>query len=467
LDNEKRKFWLSVFLSILIILSVLGTTLTSYRPNPQNTEATPAQPTPISQAENFIAKNVDANITELTTGYKIYGYTENYNIYELTEQIRGAGFERVDAPAYRTNANAKTLFVFDTSLRRDENIDSLLNALEKNKILENPGAYRKAVIKIPANVRFENPDTNEKKDINFEEPFLVALVALDSLQGDKLKVTIYAQIQGNQLIRNTINAYEEDNLSIRPLSFKQDINAQIESIENAFNIFQSTKYAGFDDEKLKADVLELHDINDFTINLLLSSTFNANISLDANKKNASEIVQDLNKDLNSIVSAPITSAKISYDENSHEARISITFETKPAKNYALARESVSKWLEKKGLQFEIEPVQALIDAKVSLAQSLPASKRRELGKKIVEIFAKHSTQIDDSRFVETGYIKANSVKRPDTNAVVNIVEPVRTVLAFGHEPGEYVEVELNFYMQRDVLLGADAVEKRIAYAPID
>lgn len=465
LDPEKRKLWFSVFLSIVIVLSVISVAVLSRTPAPQNTEQ--PSPTPGLPIENFIARDIDANITELTSGYKIYGYTANYNLYELTEQIRNAGFEKVYTPSYRNiQGSEKALFVFDTFLQNDKNLESLLNALESKSILENPGAYRKAMVKIPSKVQFTSIDGNNTKEIAFDEPFAIALVSSESMPGDRLKVTIYAQVQNNQVVKGAMEVYEEKNLSLEPIAFKQDINAKIESIESSFSIFQGAQYNGFDEENLKADVLALQDVNDFAIDLSLSSTFKAKVFIDANEESPEAILQDLNKDINSILAAPIKDAKISYDGNARTATIEITFETKPAKNYALARQAVSRWIESKGLSFEVELVQAIVDAKVSFAEKLPAGRRKEISEKVVDIFAKHGMKLDSSRFVEVGYVKPEHVIRPDTNEAIQISEPVRTVLALGHEPGDYVEVEFNFYIRRDKLTTAFAVEKATAYMEI-
>ncbi|MCD6479103.1 MAG: hypothetical protein J7L44_04440 [Candidatus Diapherotrites archaeon] len=458
MNSEKRKMLFSVFMAIVIIGSILSLAINPKgraREEPQANATPPVEP----PKGTFKAENVDANIEQLTSSYRIYGYTENYNTYELLEQIKAIkGIKGIYNPAYRESKQLeqKVLFVFDATLEEDYNIEAVFDALEEKGILSDVGAYRKAMVKIPPEIELKGIDNNATKKVKFDTPFIVALVGLNSKPGDMLKITLFAQLQGNVPIKNAIEAFEEQNISAMPAFFEQDINASIESLKNTILVSQEIAYNGFSLDSLKADLNALKDINDSTVTVhFLSDRFMVRVWADSN-------TDSLLADLNDFKEKPIEKIELSKRLDKNAVLLEVSFDSSSAENYAGAKQTLASMLESKGVSFEIGDANAFLNARITLARSVHGKDAETIAEKIATVFANYGVLLSESSFAQEAALDINSVTRPDTGASIPVKEPVAARLTLGHNVGDVVEAKVSFYAMRNELVYITAVEKALA-----
>jgi hypothetical protein len=459
MDSEKRKMLFSLFMAIVIIGSILSLAI---NPRGKAKEQPPINATPPVEPPKgrFKAEYVDANIEQLTSTYRVYGYTDNYNTYELLEQIKAIkGIKDIYNPGYRESTQSeqqKVLFVFDATLEKDYNIEAIFSALEEKGILSNVGAYRKAMVKIPTEVKLKGVDNNVTKKVTFDTPFIVALVSLNSEPGDMLKITLFTQLQGDVPIKNTIEAFEEQNISAAPAFFEQDLNASITSLENAIMVSQETAYNGFSLDSLKADINALQDINESTVTMhFLSDKFTVKIWTDSN-------IESIIADLNGFKEEPIKKVEPSKKLDENTIVFEVNFDSGSAENYVNAKQTLASMLESKGVSFEIGDANAFLDVKITTARSMQGEEAKAMAKKIADVFANYGVRLSDSSFTQEATLDINSVTRPDTGASIPVKEPVAARLMLGHAVGDVVEVKVSFYAMRNELIYMLATEKALA-----
>ncbi|MEM4663115.1 MAG: hypothetical protein QXM75_03785 [Candidatus Diapherotrites archaeon] len=463
MDSEKRKAMMSIFLGLIIVLSVVSVVL--YRKPTQEQDTKPNQ-TPSLPIGSFQARDIDATVAEMTSTYTFLGYTDNYNKDDLVSKIESTLGSKISSANYRPELSTdKTAFVFSAVLKTDSNIDIISKKLQDDNILFDVSAYRHVIAKVPTKITFKAIDSNETRDVNLEEPFISVIVSPDTEKEDKLKITIYAQLQGNQLVKGTMQAFEEQNLSSQLYFFRQDINAKIVSIENSFIFNQSFDYVALDTNNIETRLKALDGIDDALVQASVQKPLLFKIEFgEISKEEKEKLVQDLNEALAILkeTTKKMKDFSVAYDENkSKKIELTVEFENSE-ESYAEVKRKVSEIINAKGLSYEIEDAKISLELQVLLKSSMDAKKRISLRDRIKEIFAENGLTLSNERFSEEGYIELRSVTRPDTNQVMPVTTPVRAVLAFGHDVGDYVEFEVTAYAQRKTLLGVFATEKALS-----
>ncbi|MEM4598694.1 MAG: hypothetical protein QW400_03335 [Candidatus Diapherotrites archaeon] len=461
MDSEKRKTLLSIFLGLIIVFSVLSIVFhNGSRDTGDNIKPTP---TPVLQAKGFYAEDINGLVTELTSTYVIFGYTNNYNMQELIGQIRAAGFDSVSSPNYRTDLGQENAaFVFNTNLKKDANLEALIGKLESSKTLTNVSAYRQAIVKIPTKVTLKEIDSNATKDINLEEPFIPVIVSTETMKGDSLKISFYAQIQGDAIVKGTVQAFEQVNLSSQPYIFFADVNAKIENIEASFVANHLLNYSALSQEEIENEIKAIEDINDAVVHISIHEPLKFKIDLSGiASEDQNRTLQDINSAVLGIVSESIKKASMSYDANKKIATVSVEFEDSE-ESYKEAKSKISELLGSKSLSYSAEDAKISIETQVLLSGYLDADERIRIRDAIKEIFLRKSIEIPNEKFTEEGTLLISSVSKPGTEETIAVDEPVRVMLAFGHRVGDYVEVRLTIYAQRSKALGVFATEKSIS-----
>lgn len=461
MDSEKRKTLLSIFLGLIIVFSVLS--IVFHNGSSGNDNNIKPTPTPVLQAKGFYAEDINGLVTELTSTYVIFGYTNNYNMQELIGQIKAAGFDSVSSPNYRTDLGQENAaFVFNTNLKKDANLEALIEKLENSKILTNVSAYRQAIVKIPTKVTLKESDSNTTKDINLEEPFIPVIVSTETMKGDSLKISFYAQVQGNNIVKGTVQAFEQVNLSSQPYIFFADVNAKIEKIEASFVASHLLNYKALSEEEIENDIKAIEDINDAVVQISVREPIKFKVDLSGiATEDLNKTLQDINSAVLGVVSESIEKASVSYDANKKIATVSVEFKYSE-ESYRDAKSKISELLESMSLNYALEDAKISIEVQALLSGYLDAEKRIKIRDSIKEIFLRKGVEIPNEKFTEEGTLLISSVSKPGTEETIAVSEPVRVMLAFGHSIGDYVEVRLTVYAQRSKALGVFATEKSIS-----
>lgn len=240
-----------LLLVILIVGSMISWGILELKKQQEEQPLTPEQPTEPTP-ENFpqiafYADDVDANIHELAALYPIYGFTNETNLMNVAQSIQSLeSVERVFSPEFYDPVPEKERFMpFYAEIvpTRDSNIERVMEEIESEGILTELEAYRKAVVKIPQKLTLYSlqRDLNISRDHNFEEPFAICTVTTDSMVGDRLKIRLILSMRGDQVLRETMEAYMKENLSAMPQIHQAMVAEKISSIDRMLGFERSVE----------------------------------------------------------------------------------------------------------------------------------------------------------------------------------------------------------------------------------
>jgi copper chaperone CopZ len=215
---------------------------------------------------------------------------------------------------------------------KDYNIGAVVEEINSKGILSDLAVSRKAVVKIPLVISMKSvqADLNLSKDVNFEEPFAGAIVSIDSMVGDELKVTLSLAMKGNVISRETMQAYMSDNLSIYPVRRLAETSAKIARLDDFLGFDNTIKYNGFDLNALKASLEGIDGIQKAEISL---EQIGGSFGLDINA--AGTDINTMKLDVNSAFTALAGITKVALTESEGKLNANITYD--PETGYAAIR----------------------------------------------------------------------------------------------------------------------------------
>jgi len=462
-----------VFGPLVLVLLIFGSLasmaiveLTKQEPEEPGNGPGPTPPeTPVDTTQiAFYAEDVDANITEFMELHPIHGYTDETNLAELVQALQGLeSVSRIIGPRYLEPEPGKERFMpLDAEIvpAKDSNAWEFLEEAEAKGVLSEITAFRKAVVKIPVSVPLKSlsPDLNLSRDQNFEEPFVVSIVTLDSLVGDNLKIRLYLKMAGTQLLRETIEGEIMENLSSAPQFHQASLETEISRLEESLGFEARIAWNGFEGAALAGRLEELPGVDAAEAELF--GTGNAfTISL---SRQGIEDINSLERDLNAEISAVdgVSIVFPSHDENTLELRI--TFDT--SKDYATIRTLVGQAVESLLPDAVLEFTHPSANLQGSV--SFPADQNTQmLALKSGSIFAEYGIESIPWR---NAYFEAESLVDGATEEEFPLSEenrefPVRALAGAGL--GDKMALQIVFYTIRgEVVSGGVQVQSAIPVA---
>lgn len=450
MNKEKRKIVFSAFLALIIIGSVLSI---AFSPRFKAPEQPKPKETPQLPINSFKAENIDANVEQLTSTYMLYGETKIANPFELVSKLKAIeGIREVYAPNYSKSEQNKLVCFCDVLLESDSNIESVLDSIKKAGILSNAEAYIKAMLKLPTSITLQRVDVNKTKEFKFDKPFVVGIVSLNTKPGDKLKVSLYLQLQGDAIVKGSEKAYEVRNLSATPRFYVQDVNANIVSLEPKFLIAEQFSYSGFDLNILKSEIVDLNDVNEAEVSLQLKDFFYINIPLQPD-----ENVLDLESDLNEAIRSLENVKEVEFESlvDNNLLRIKVSLDSSEPASYLSLKESLDSLLNEKGLYHSMENIDAFISATLYLQEELQGAQASKLGDSIKQVLSKYGI---DASIAQPTKLKIESITDPDNNVEIPVEQSVSGTVLAGHSAGETISVKVSFMLIREEVGYIEATE---------
>jgi hypothetical protein len=329
--------------SLVLVILILGATV-SYLVPSQSSDGqqgaggdVPVGPTPVEEPTiYFVAENVDANVFELSSLYPMKGYTNETNLATVLEALNSLdSIDRLAVAEFQNPEPSKERFMplyAEVIPAKDYNIGAVVAEIRSKGILSDLAVSRKAVVKIPVLVSMKSAqaDLNLSKDVNFEEPFAGAIVSIDSMVGDELKVSLSLAMKGDVISRETMQAYMSDNLSIYPVRRLAETSAKIARLDDFLGFENTIKYNGFDLNALKASLEGIGGIQKTELSLdLIGGSFALDINAAGTDLNA------LKQDINSAFSGMAGITAVAFTESEGKLNAVITYN--PETGYAAIR----------------------------------------------------------------------------------------------------------------------------------
>lgn len=431
---------------IVLIVGSMVVPWVTHALKPAGNHTTPSE-TPVpgeTPADNskvaFFAQGVDANIQELSQVYPLQGYTDKTNLATMIESIqRLESVSRVLNPKFGNPERGRERFMpFSAEIvpSRDSNIEEVKRELVENSILSDVVAFRKAIVKLPVHIKVKSlkQDLNLSRDVSLEEPFASCIVVTNALVGDQLKVTLYLQMAGQRVLKETLQSSMEEDLSMQPKYHKAEFETSIARVENYLGFEELFPYNGFDRNNLKQSLLGVNGVETADFKLLLrESSFEVKMPL-----SGSEDANKLKKDLNAVLLPLPGVEKVSFalDENKLSAHAAFKQEA-----YATVRSGALKALKSTfpDSNFEFVDPKASIQGSVGFSADASAEEIAKNSHVVFQLFGLKPV-IWQNTFFDANFL-------PATDGNFSVPEgqqemPLRAKP--GSKPGDAVKVNVYF-----------------------
>ncbi len=450
---EKRVFG-SLLMIVLIFGSMAGYAILYFLEGGEGTEAPFPSPTPPWAGEDkskvfYFAENVDANIVELTEKYPLQGYTSETNLAVISQELqRLEGIDRVLSARFFNPAEEREefmLFSAEIIPSLDSNIESVLHALKTRGLLSEPNAGRKVVVKVPPRVSLKSVDRdlNISRDYNFEEPFAVVIASTGARVGDRLKINLYLELAGSELLRETLQGDLVKNISAERTLHLAEFTSGIKGVENSLGFEEQFYYSGFDVNSLKGALESIKGVQGADASLSAAgNSFTA--SFLPGEKDLNSFKEDINSALGSV--SGVSGISFSFDGNSGVLKASALFEEE--QGFAAVKPAAESALQDLNSEFALTGPTAFISGSLAFSDA-NAVKIAETATETLQSYGVEASVWQDAVFETGSFVEADTNKEfffPDGNREFLIrVEP-------GTKPGTLKEMQAFFYTVRGEVL---------------
>lgn len=453
-------------LVILIVGSMIVPWVTHALGQSGNKKGPSETPAPLeTPADNskvdFFAEGVDANIQELSQVYPLRGYTDKTNLAVMVESIQSLeSVSRISNPKFGNPEKGKKRFMpFSAEIvpARDSNIEEVKRDLNEKSILTDIVVFRKAMVKLPVHIKVKSlkQDLNISRDINLEEPFASCIVLTDSKTGDHLKVTLYLQMAGQQLIKETLQGSMEKNLSAQPKYHEAELETSISRLENSLGFGGWIPYTGFDENKVRHELSDLNGVESADFKAVVrGNSFGVNVAISGNKD-----VNKLKEDLNTALLGVSGVKKVFFDSDKNKLSAHASFEQG---KYSEIRPAVLKALGSafKDYNFELVDPTASVNGNAKFSD---ANASTEIALKASAVLSGYGIKV---RILQDAFFDANVLPSSDGNfAVPAGQQEMPLKVPPGTKAGDRVKVKVYFTTIRGKITpGEQARTDFISYA---
>ena len=447
-------------LIILIVGSIAVPWVTHVLKPNSNGPAPGETPKPVETPVNhtkiaFFAQGLDANIHELSEVYPLRGYTDKTNFAGMVQSIqRLESVSRVLNPKFGNPEKGRKRFMpFSAEIvpARDSNIEEVKRELEEKSILTDVVAFRKAIVKLPVHIKVKSlkQDLNISRDVNLEEPFASCIVLPDAKEGDHLKITLYLQMAGQEVVKETLQGSMEQDLSTQPKYHEAELEAVISRVKNSLGFEGWIPYTGFDENQVKRDLADINGVESADFKLVLrGNSFGVNVALSG--KDANKLKEDLNTTLLGVNGVK----KVSFSLDKNRLSVHASFEQG---KYAQLRPNALKALGSVLADHNFELVDPTASASGSVVFS-DLNSSREVAIKSSAVLLNHSIRI---KLWQDAFFDVNVLPTSDGNFTVPPEQQEMPLRATpGTKPGNSVKVKVYFATVR----GNFAVGERVRTA---
>ena len=304
----------SIVVSVLMIGSIVGITAFYNFPDQEQGNGNDQQPEQPATSLDFVANDVNATVFQMLPSMNIQAETRETDITKINNSVYAVeGIKRVSSK-FEQNPNTMlgTGFVYtaEISFGSDLNIPVMLERLESQTSLQYINGYTFALIEIPKSIELKSKDPalGLSRNYAFAEDITEALVNFGTMESDLLNVSISATFVGEEAAN--LMAYENENLTAKPVQKKAGLEAEIASLENRLLFSAEITRSGLGAlASLEADANALSGVAGAEVSIPAigpSISIESNAALEQEKFAALEqFLKDLNAESVSIENNPV------------------------------------------------------------------------------------------------------------------------------------------------------------------
>jgi len=415
-------------------------------------------PTPVVQRIKFKAESVDANIERTLRIVRVRGFTDETNMDTIVFALMKAdGIESLQAnPFFGQPERDREKFlpvVAEVLVKEETDFTELKQEIEKEGVLSDVFFSVHALLKIPQEITIEsiNAELGLEREYLFSQPFAEALVNIDALPGDKMKIFIEMELAGDQLV--SLTAYEEENLSSKPVPRSAEATAVISSLESETGFTGTIRFGGLNVLEIERELEEIEDVNKVSISLSIEiNSFFIHFNAEGLSQEEITVVE---KDIDSAIKDTNGIYSVSFDSNEETIVAEIAFER--PETLAAVRADALASLSQAGLGERIvlieNPLASISGKIIFLKESLSGT--------IDEVRAVLLAKGMPLTLFQPATVSVQELTDLDTGEEFPYSEPISARLFPGYSEGGEVEVDVAFYTQRGIVMLAQASEREV------
>ncbi|MEM4256916.1 MAG: hypothetical protein QXD98_01005 [Candidatus Diapherotrites archaeon] len=188
---SKQQFW-ALFIAILMLGSLFFLFPRSEQKPPQVVNPNVEGATQV----NYTASGVDANVIQVFPSAIVLGKTSEAETYAIDSKIMSSNI----VLSISNSEFVGDIYRAQVRFKSTSDFQKLQEFLSNTEELSQLGIFPQALIKLGGKTQLKNEETGITLDYEFPMNQVNAIVQLDTLKGDKIKVDLVAIFEGKQLV---------------------------------------------------------------------------------------------------------------------------------------------------------------------------------------------------------------------------------------------------------------------------
>ena len=436
----------SIFISILMIGSIVGFTAFYSFPdqnqNPDNGDQPVLPPTAI----NFVAEDIEVRVDQMLPTMRIQAETNETDLAAINSSIYAIeGIKRVNAgfeQSSYTLLGKGYVYVAEISFDNDLNLGFVIEKLEEETSLEYINGYTFALIELPSTIEMQSENTalGLSKTYKFSENISEALVDFDTLESDQLTVSITATFIGDDA--TNIMAFEEENITAAPVEKSTRLEAEIASLENTLFFEAILPYTLIDSLfSLEEEIIAIDDVNTASIYMTEAEaklSINGEEIEDAKFSELEIFLNDINAGAVSVENNPLT-AEVSFEEIS-------------SNSFSEKKELIESTLEELEIEAVVEEITELVSGEVQLESSNSTQAA-------ISLITLLKSKGLSAEITQSGKLAVQKLSDPDSELSYSVnTGLIQSVLKTGHSIGDTVNANVDYVLVRGIVQSAQVIE---------
>ncbi len=412
----------SLFISVLMIGSIVGFTAFYNFPNQEQNPDNGGEPVLSPTAINFVAENIEVKVDQMLPTMRIQAETSETDLTAI-----GTGY----------------VYVAEISFDNDLNLGVMLERLGEETSLEYLDGYTFALIELPSTIEMqsENSELGLFQTYKFSENISEALVGFDTMEGDQLTVSVTATFIGADA--TNIMAFEEANITAAPVEKSTIIEAEISSLENTIFFETELPYSLLDLlSSLEEEISAIDDVNNASVFI---SGVEAKLSING------EEIEEAKFSAFEIFLNDINAGSVLIENN--PLVVEILFEEITSNSFSEKKILIEEKLEELEIEAPVEEIKGMLSGQVLF--ELPDSKQF-----VSELSALLESKGLAVEIIQPGELAVHELPDPDSNSTYPVSSGlVQSMLKTGHLIGDLVNAKVDYVLVRGLLQSAQATEE--------
>jgi hypothetical protein len=442
----------SILVALIMIGSIVGFTAFYNFPDQEQNSGGDQQPVQPPTSLDFVADDVNAIVFQMLPSMKISGETGETDIARINSRIYAIeGVKRLSSKFEQSQYTMLgTGFVYsaEISFSSDLNIPAMLERIESATSLKYIEGYTFALIELPKSIEMKSKEAalGLSKNYAFSEDITEAFVNFGTMEGDLLNVSVSATFIGDEA--TNILAYENENLTARPIQGKAVLEAEVASLENRLLFSAEITRSGLGAaEKLEQDANAINGVlaTDFSIPSIAPKIYiegQGGLPEDGFAR-LEQALQDLNADSVSIENNPVA--------------VTVSFsESLDSQAFLEKKQAIEALIPFIALDFAalVKEETGTLSGQLSLEGSASSQAASSLSKILAPV-------AQEFEIFQPGKVLAEEIFDQGTNTAYEVPNgEIQALLLPGHAIGSGATVEAEYEIARGKISSSFATEKK-------